>query len=209
MAQNMPASPPTHHTGNALTTKIAGLPLWSWGLIVIAGVGIGWFILRKQQQATSAAAQPPAAQALNDQIPSSVQVPNTTGDQVFLVPPTAPTTAPTTGTTDGSAQQTLTIRQPGKAPGYDQNNAGPPIWSSPGQNAIGEIPWGSTVTVTGIPVSGPSNTGQPGGSNIYYPVTFQGNSGFVSRFDLVGVGSGGPRAPRYTSNALSIIGEQQ
>lgn len=209
MSQNAPPSS-TPKVGNFMSQKLAGLPVWSWGLIVLAGVGVGFFFLNRKQAATASPASSPAQQAVQDVTPTSEQVPNTTGDQVFIVPsPTSPPggiTVPPTGG-DGTAAQTYTIRQPGKAPAYDNNNAGPPIWSAPGANTIGQIPWGSVVTSTGIPQTGPSNTGQPGGSDVYYPVTFNGVSGFVSRFDVVGVGAGGPRSPRYTANALSALGE--
>ena len=209
MAENVPTNT-APKVGNFMSQKLAGLPVWSWGLIVLAGVGVGFFFLNRKQAATATPANSPAQQALQDTTPTSEQVPNTTGDQVFIVPsPTSPPGGiipPPTGG-NGTASQTYTIRQPGKAQGYDQNHAGPPIWSGPGTNAIGEIPWGSVVTSTGIPVDGPSNSGQPGGSTVYYPVTFNGVSGFISRFDVVGVGAGGPRSPRYTANALSALGE--
>ena len=44
-----------------LTKKVADLPVWAWGLIGVAGVGVGYFIIKKSSAAATAAQGIPAA----------------------------------------------------------------------------------------------------------------------------------------------------
>lgn len=86
----------------------------------------------------------------------------------------------------------LTVRQPGAAGTWDTTHTGIPLRDQPGGggNIIGYIPWGTTVQPTGGIVSGSAN--QAGGSTNWFPVTWNGLTGFVSQWDISPVGGASP-----------------
>ncbi len=78
-----------------------------------------------------------------------------------------------------------TIRSKGVFPGFDKTHTGVPLRSSPGGGGsiLSYVGFGTTgVTITGAPVTGPLN--QQGGSNLWYPVSVNGQSGYISAQDL-------------------------
>jgi len=64
---------------------------------------------------------------------------------------------------------------------YDASHSGIPVTSSPGSNNVFVIPYGAQVSVLGNPVTGPTS---PQGTNAYYQVSYNGQTGYVSSFDL-------------------------
>lgn len=65
------------HENQFLKKKVAGLPVWAWGLILAAGVGVGIYILRRQQSnQTPGTGSTAADNALSQSIP---QTSNTDG----------------------------------------------------------------------------------------------------------------------------------
>ena len=67
-------------------------------------------------------------------------------------------------------------------PGWDPKHTGVPVRSSPGGSIIGYAPFSGQVQLTGQSVIGPVN--MQGGSNIWYPVTINGQQGYISGFDI-------------------------
>lgn len=195
-----------------LKKTTAGLPNWAWGLVVVAGLGIGYLIISHQNQANATSQQTQDAA-------SAVQTPaaNTgaftasgTGagePQIVLLPlanaaptPTdtstpAPTPSIPPGTPRGRTTTTtmITIRQKGgssvpSVQSYDKNNPpGVPVRATPGGVQVRFQSYGSTVATTGPAINGgPSNVKEGvsgGGSLTWYPV----EGGFISAFDVSGV----------------------
>lgn len=204
MAEPTPGTPTTgdavKSAGKGINKKLAGLPIWAWGLIALAGVGVGIYFLKRGSSASNTpASSSPAADTLNT-TPTSEQVPNTTGDQVYIVAPPTPVPPTTTGTSDtGTPTSTAQIRgkqTSGPLATYDNapDRKGVPLRSSAGGSVSSEIPWGTSVNITGAAVSGGA-TG--GGSSVYMPVSWNGQSGFVSALDLIGIGAGGSGGPMF------------
>lgn len=108
--------------------------------------------------------------------------------------------APGPGPAPGSQTGTIRNVQGGQTAGYDKSNpGGVPFRSTPGGTVLSEVPYGSSVTITGAPVQGPSNFGaDPGhtGSLLWFPVTINGSKGYISAYDVINVvGSGGGGIP--------------
>jgi len=72
---------------------------------------------------------------------------------------------------------------------YDQSHPqGVPVDSQPGGANIGYAAFSSEVQISGPPVSGPSNFGSgQSGSTIWWPVTFNGQPGYISGYDILSV----------------------
>lgn len=178
--------------------KLAGMPVWAWGLIVVAGVGVGLYFIRKQKSTasttgtTSAGTVGPSEAALNAASqPSGDFVPPTSGSPVYVVTGGAPpTTAPPTSTTQPT--QNLTIRASqaggGQFQQWDKTHTGIPFWQAPDSNIVAYIPFGGTVPSSGT-TTGPVQFG----SGIYYQVTYKGIQGYISSNDVAGTGGGQDR----------------
>lgn len=183
--------PSTGKKGNFFTKNLGGLPVWAWGAILLAGVGIGIYILKKQQgnSASSSGATIGPGTAANSlaNIPTSEEVPNTTGDQVFVVQPPTPVT-PTTTTTPTSSPNTMTIRAQNPASSWDKNNSGVPGDSSPGGSVSTLIPYGATVDLIST-TSGPSDNG----NTAWNLISYNGNQAYVNGSDFAGAGGGAGR----------------
>ncbi|HWS82808.1 MAG TPA: SH3 domain-containing protein [Ktedonobacteraceae bacterium] len=70
---------------------------------------------------------------------------------------------------------------------YDAKFTGVPIRSAAGagNDQIGTIAFGSQVQLTGKAIQGTSNLpGSANGTNLWYPVTYNGKTGYVSAFDV-------------------------
>ena len=104
-------------------------------------------------------------------------------------------TAPTAGSpVPGGAIDLATIRSKGSIPtvaSYDAKNTGVPIRSAAGSgnDQIGSIGFGTQIQITGPAVQGTSNftpgqTDTGNGTDLWYPVTSNGKTGYVSAFDV-------------------------
>lgn len=219
MAVNNPTPPTTTKAGNFFSRKLAGLPIWAWGLVGLAGVGLGYYFVKKQQgtAGAKAAASSPTAQTLatTDTTPSSEQVPNTTGAQVYIVAPPTPVSSSGSGSgsetpppTPSSTVQIRAQQTRGTQAVFDQTHSGVFLFSGPGSGSSSTVPFGATVEVTGNAQPGASNGTD--GATLYYPISYNGQSGWVSSLDLIGIGSGagGGGIPRlqYRKNAMTETG---
>lgn len=76
-----------------LTKKLAGLPIWAWGLIGIAGVGAGYLVIRyqKKQQAATAATSSTATDP-GSSVQNALSQPSTGYTDSTLVPYTGGST---------------------------------------------------------------------------------------------------------------------
>ncbi len=117
---------------NFLTKKIADLPVWTWGLIGIAGIGVGYFIIKK----TSTSAIPTGTQA------SDTASGNVLPDQTGITPSNAPVGPGDPFMSVPVGQGTVPVLPNGYAPIYDSNGnltgyqapAPPPLASPPNSN---------------------------------------------------------------------------
>lgn len=77
---------------NFLMKKIADVPVWGWGIIGIAGIGVGYFIIHRSKPAIptgTQASDPTAGNVLPDQTPAALQPTNNPvgpGDPFMSVP---------------------------------------------------------------------------------------------------------------------------
>ena len=121
---------------------------------------------------------PPGYQAVYDQ----------NGNIVGFEPiPTTPTPTPTP--TPGSGLQGIIRAKTtsGGAATYDKSHNGVPIRSTPGGAITGTQTYGSTVSITGPAVQGPSDFGVTS----WYPVL----GGFISAFDFANIAQGSGNNP--------------
>lgn len=97
---------------------------------------------------------------------------------------------PTSGTS-------LNIRSRGSDPA---NKPGVPLFKSIGSfgHSVAHIPYGATITATGPSKQGADNKG----NTTWWPVTYQGVSGWLSGWDITGTGGGSS----VTSNASALTG---
>jgi len=158
-----------------LTKKIANLPVWAWGLVGIAGIGVGYLIIRK----TSTPAIPTGTQA-SDTSSGNVQADNSGmglypsgndgsggGYQPTPPPPPAP---------------------PPPAPPPPGGNPNPP--GSLGNPLIQSGQWGSTPIRFGETkvVNGVTYTIGPGGGNRVWGV--EGTGWNLQDWNRVPIGTG-------------------
>lgn len=194
-----------------LQKKYGGLPVWAWGLIVIGGVVVGLYFLKNKgigSVLTGNAGTTSSGTSSTSEAAGTVDsqtVPVTSASPVYVLSTSNPgtttstdgqTSTTTTNTGDGNTSGTTTsnikIRPSQALTGgifqqYDQGHSGIPLRNSPGGSQYTPIPFGASVTLTGNAQSGPQTGGN---STIYYPVTYNGQSGYVSALDLTGLGGG-------------------
>lgn len=135
---------------------------------------------------------------------------NVNGSQVPVVPPGytpvydnngnivgwAPTSANSsnTGSSTGTGFTATTIMIRGKTPvdPVDGKQTSVPFWSSPGGSKMGSIPFGSAIQQIAAIISGPVNKSASGAyqSSQWYPVSYGGQTGYVSAIDVGGSGTG-------------------
>lgn len=192
-----------------LTKETAGLPNWAWGLVIVAGGGIGYYFVRKNQASSSSTAaanaqsQPSAtgqstsgaAGSYGSSIDYSSSLPisaSNPSSPVYVLSGTQGTTPPSTPVTPTT--QTITIRAPatsGPTAQYDASHSGIPVHAGPSWQTptTGTLAWGSNAQVVPTPVNGGSNfpNGWQGGSTVWYQLTA---GGFISSFDIAGIGGG-------------------
>lgn len=138
-----------------LKKEVGGLPVWAWGLVAIAGVGIAFFILKK----TNLAAPPAATNAVGQEVPSSQAV-------LQSEPGTSTAAQPFPETTVGSTGNVPVIPA-GFTPQYDPSGtligfsapppsaSNPPGEVTPGPGASSNPP---PMQLPPTPSSSPNNT---------------------------------------------------
>lgn len=172
-----------------LKKDIAGLPVWTWGLVGIGGVAIGLYFYRRAKS-TSDTSTPQGTDTTTpidtvstgygDFQPSGSNAGNTqpTGATINIGVPATP-----------SNWLTSVILKAG-SPVNEYASAGQP--GGLPDAIVGTIPGGTTVQATGPEIVGAWNV--PNGSELWYPIVYQGVPGFVSAADV--------------SNASTSIGNQ-
>lgn len=160
-----------------LQTKIAGVPVWVAGLVIVGGVlvvrQLGIFPGFGQNSPSGVATTP------NQGIPSGFVPASEVG---ISAPSPSPATA---------SQPFLGMIGPQPA-GY--NAPGVQYFSSAAPtNTLGYIPWGASFNITGPPVQGAAQLDHPGGSasTTWYPISFQGQTGWLNQI-AIGSYSGTP-----------------
>ena len=188
-----PSTPPTPHAhgkiAEFLTKDIGGIPVWAWGLIGVAGVGIGYLFVHNAGGFSGllgggAASTSSPASALSQQGPT----PN---------PQPGPQGPPGPSGPSGPGGQIGTIRAKDTTPGtpnysWDQSHSGVPIRNSAGGSGaiLGYAGFGTTITILG---NGPV-TGQPAGSG-RSDTWWQVPGGYISTDDVASTGSSGMNPP--------------
>lgn len=148
--------------GEAISKPIGGLPVWAWALAAGGGLLVGWFFLKKSGSSAAPAAPAAASQSFSNNPP------------------------PNNGSGGGTITQTLNAIVRGKG-GIDSGTAvGVPLRLSPTDyTQVGQIPFGAQIQI-GAPTNGQNNFADstPGGSTLWYPVTYGGASGWLSAYDI-------------------------
>lgn len=169
---------------------------WIW-----AGAGLGTgavlFVLIKERMAASSAAassQQTNTAASNNGPLNGYGLDSLAGLPYAYYDPTmdtgttstqTTTSAPTT-TTPGPLEGLIRAKETsGPYAGYDKHNPGVPLRNAPGGSQVAQVPFGGDVTISGAAISGPMNASA--GTNIWYPVTYQGQNGYVSSADLANI----------------------
>jgi hypothetical protein len=233
---DIPEVPPAPHGKgeNFLTKQTAGLPNWAWGVVILLGVGIGYFVIKSKNAPTTspsttsnvvgqeqAADQAPInatagyfpTTSVNGQtvpvVPSDYQgIYNPNGDLIGYQPQTQ-STSNQTGTTSPTLSATIRHSEAGtqsQYASYDAQNSGIPLRSNAGtfsssgaplNNIVATIPFGSMIQLAGSSVTGTGND-TPSGNPVWYPVTYNGQQGYVSAADIgnVSAGAGAIAPPR-------------
>lgn len=150
--------------GTMISKSAGGLPIWAWVAAAGGGLLIGWYFLRKTSGGASPASAPSAAsQSLADNPP------------------------PNNGSGTGQTQQILNALVRGKGSSDGSNSAGVPLRLSPNDyTTVGQVPFNAQIQLSGPPTNGQNNfnDGTPGGSTLWYPVTYGGASGWLSAYDI-------------------------
>lgn len=157
-----------------LNKDIGGLPAWVWGIAGLGGIGLGYYFYSRAKSGSSTS-------TTDTTTPVSPAIP----DIGTPVGPSAGNQQPTGATINIGVPATptnwLTSIILANHPVNEYASAGTP--GGLPDAVIGTIPANSTVQATGPEVVGAWNI--PNGSELWYPVTYNGIPGFVSAYDVV------------------------
>lgn len=164
-----------------LTKKYGGLPGWSWGLVVIGGLVVGLYFYNRSKTTTKTPATTTPVSPTTD---ASV---GTTGYGDYSA------LGPNAGST-GQGNTTINVGVPATNPNnwlgtLNLTSNGPiPLYATSGNagdttlpQKLSDIPSGSTITATGPELVGAWAPTQ-NGSELWYPVVYNGQAGFVSAY---------------------------
>lgn len=157
-----------------LNKDIGGLPLWVWGIAGLGGIGLGYYFYSRAKAGSASTAS------------ATDTTPQDAGMGSYQA------AGPNAGNT-GTPGATINIGVPATPSNWLTSIilANHPVneYASAGQPGglpdavIATIPANSTVQATGPEVVGAWNI--PNGSELWYPVTYNGIPGFVSAYDVV------------------------
>lgn len=219
-------------------SKIEGLfkdhPYMTWGGVGLGIVAVVVVVVRSRQSPVTAATNPtntpattPAASSSSDTLSGydmssmagipygfETTVPYTVGQQPITNTNTnnPPSSTPPSETGVVRTSQSGTK---GDDSGYDKTHTGVPMRTSPSVSAGAmTVPFNASVNITGNASQGPLNT--VSGSTSWYPVTYNGQTGFINASDLgniivgaaTGVGSAFTKAFHHIDygNPASLYG---
>lgn len=142
--------------------ETAGLPNWGWGAVILAGLGIGYFVMRSNSSSSTSAQSAQAAQAVQsapvDANALTASGVNPSGPQIVVLPlastaPSGSTSSPTPIPTSTSSTPDLnSVSSTGSTPVINNNPTN--VTNAPG------TPRGRTVNQTVLTIR------QKGGSSI-------------------------------------------
>ena len=162
---------------------------------LVAGGTVAFFIVKERMAAANSASSSSSQQSTlaADQL-NGYELASLAGLPYGYIDPTngpggpgpGPTPPPTPPT---NSMPKLTIRPKTPVDPANSKRTGVPLFQAVGSfgHSVAEIPYGAQIQATGQPITGASNKG----NTTWYPVTYNGKSGFVSGFDIANVGSGG------------------
>jgi hypothetical protein len=199
--------------GALLTQKTGPLPNWVWGSVAVVGLGIGFYVMKRQQSSidTASTTAPP------DTSTAGYADTGTDGHEVLIVPMGNYQTSNTPDNTQRSSGRTGSNSRPippkqiatvrnrysvniPSVMDYDKVSPnGVPVRPVPGSSLeVYKVAYGSTIEILGPPQQGPSNVKETGlGSTSWYPVT----GGYLSAMDVTGVAQSYSNTVQQTNNA--------
>ncbi len=181
-----------------LLEDAARLPLEGKVLLVGALGAVGVIVWMNRSSGSSGGASPSAS------VPGAV--PTSLGGAGGSFTGGGDTSGGSGGGSSGPTGFIGSIRAAGALP-YDTTHSGIPLRSGPFGSILSEIPFGANVTVTGPAINGPSNFGTSGGgSQLWYPVSFNGQTGYISAYDLMSSGPGSTTASSTYKVATGRVG---
>ena len=175
-------------------------PWYVWAGLLTGGGIVTWYVLKSR--ATKAASSSNAS-AANADLTNGYDVASLAGIPYGYItgytsgqgptdnyPPTQPpTTTPPPAKTEFGIIRAQDTKNPVYGKVYDAKHSGVPVRNAPGGSPMGEAAWGSEVAITGDAVSGGDNGN---GVRLWFPVTFNGQPGYISVADIVSIiGNGG------------------
>jgi hypothetical protein len=199
--------------GKLLTEKTGPLPNWVWASVAVVGLGIGFYVMKRQQ---SNVADTTATTASPDSSTAGYDPSGSNQHDVLIVPMGNYQTSNTPDDTQRSSGRssnshpiqpkqigTIRNRYSVNVPSvidYDKISPnGVPVRPVPGSSLeMYKAAYGSTIEILGPPQSGPSNVKETGlGSTSWYPVT----GGYLSSMDVTGIAQSYSNTVQQTNNA--------
>lgn len=176
---------------DSLKTEFKKQPWYVWAGAA-AGGGVVLFVLVKQHMAASASSaasnttSSQTSQASNPlsgyDLSSMAGLPYGYEDGYPSGNPPPPPTTTIQQQLEGLIRAKETT---GPYASYDKTHSGIPLRNAPGGTQLSLVPFGATVAVSGSAVTGPMNS--QSGTDDWYPVTYGGQSGYVSSADLANI----------------------
>jgi hypothetical protein len=201
---------PSHagKVGSFLQQSTAGLPNWAWLLVIAGGIAAAVIVPKFINKGTTASTTTPSASGLGLAIDPTTGLPYAVEGLVpsggittsTSAPPppetqpttttTPPTTIPTTPSTPSLTKAETRSAWASEADLKGGNNL--PLFKIPNVTAnwdtSGSIPLNQDIQI------GAATTGNYYGKQAtFYPVTYQGQTGYILASDLAAAGSTGPR----------------
>lgn len=191
--------------GHFLTAKTGPLPNWVWGSVIVVGLGVGFFIVRKQMNAANNPSPTPSQTAAADSTTPGYDPTGSNQHDVLVVPIGNFTTSSSASDTNepmrssgrspnsnpippkqiGTIRERYSINIPSVKKYDELSPNGVPVRPVPGSSLEAyKVKYGSTIELLGTPVQGPSNVKETAmGSTSWYPV----HGGYLSAMDVTGV----------------------
>lgn len=186
MADVHPTPPHAGKVGGFLQQSTAGLPNWAWVLVIGAGIAAAIIVPKYLNQGQASSTTSSSGNGLGLAVDPTTGLPYAVEG---LVPSGGNAGGGTTATgggggtstqppTTGSNLASVFTRalQPGASPPNDI-----PIWKTP------NVDWSQDVG--GIPINTTVQVGPPvkTGNQTFYPVNYNGTSGYIGSWDLAGL----------------------
>lgn len=191
-----------------LTKEYGKLPLWAWGLVALGGIGIGLYFYKRANSSKSSSTTSTIGQTTNTANSNPLDLVGSTGQGDYTASggnansPGQTVINVGVPTNPSNWLTTLYLTNNGPVPMYDQ--AGTAGSHTLGQQ-IATIPGGNTVQATGPEQVGAwlsNNT-----SELWYPVVYQGQSGYVNAYYVANASTGiqnNPVTPPATNSTYTI-----